>query len=112
MRTFIMMTRLAPQDAHLVEFGAKSQDRARNGRAWLDQIKKQCPEVRFLAHYALFGQWDFMDIYEAPDEEIAAKVSLLGRAHGAHQVESWLAIPYEKILKITEDIRQAGLGDS
>ena len=107
MRTFIMMTKLAAQDALLVEVATKTQDRARHGREWLDEIKRQCPDVRFVAHYAILGQWDYMDIYEAPNEETAAKVSLLGRAHGAHQVESWIAIPYEKVLEISAEIRRS-----
>jgi len=34
-------------------------------------IKEKCPEVKFIAHYGLLGPYDFMDIYEAPDEETA-----------------------------------------
>jgi uncharacterized protein with GYD domain len=104
MKTFVLMTKFASRDAHLVEVGAKILDRARHGQAWLDQIKHQCPEVAFKAHYALLGYWDFMDIYEAPDEETATKVSMLSRAHGAHQVESWPAIPQERLAKLTAEI--------
>lgn len=108
MKTFVMMTKIARHDANLVEVGARLQDRARNARAWLDEIKKQCPEVRFIAHYALLGHWDFMDIYEAPDEETAVKVSIISRAYGAHQIESWPAIPYERIIKLTDEIEAGG----
>lgn len=105
MKTFVLMTKLAPQDADLVEVCTKMQDRARNNRSWIEEIKKKCPEVNFLAHYALLGSWDFMDIHQAPDEVTAAKVSLLTRSHGHHRVESWMAIPYDRIQKIAEDIR-------
>jgi uncharacterized protein with GYD domain len=47
-----------------------------------------------------------MDIYEAPDDETAAKVSMLSRAHGSHIVESWSAIPYERILELSEQIEK------
>jgi len=103
MKTFVLMTKLAPRDAQLTEIGAKLHDRARSGRAWLEEIKQKCPEINFKAHYALMGYWDSMHIYEAPDEETAAKVSLLTRAYVA-QVESWLALPYEIILKLTDEI--------
>jgi uncharacterized protein with GYD domain len=103
-KTFVMMTKLAASDAHLVEVGSRMQGHARQGRAWIEQIKERCPEVKFKAHYALLGYWDYMDIYEAPDDETAAKVSIISRSHGAHQVESWIAIPAERILKLTEDI--------
>ena len=61
------------------------KDRAKIGRTWMDQVKEKCPEVKFIAHYALLGQYDFLDIYEAPDEEIAAKVSMISQANGALQ---------------------------
>jgi len=93
MKTFIMMTKVAAQDADLVELSNRLQSRERQGTAWVEKVCQQCPRVRFLAHYALLGPWDFMDIYEAPDEETAAIVSIITRAHGAHQVESWVAIP-------------------
>jgi uncharacterized protein with GYD domain len=103
MKTFVLVTKLASRDAQLTEIGAKLSDRSRTGKAWLTQICEKCPKVKFLAHYALMGYWDSMHIYEAPDEETAAKVSLLTRPYAA-QVESWLALPYEKIVKMSEDI--------
>ena len=104
MKTFVMMTKIAPQNALLVEVGSKLRDRAKKGRSWIDEIQKKCPNVTFKAHYALLGYWDFMDIYEAPDEETAAMVSMLSRSHGSHIVESWMAIPYERILELTEEM--------
>jgi uncharacterized protein with GYD domain len=98
MKTFILMTKLSPEVARQV------QDRARLGRAWLEEVKKKCPEVKFVAHYALLGGFDFLDIYEAPDEETAAKVSLISLSNGAFAAESWTAIPYKRFLKLTEEI--------
>lgn len=106
MKTFVMMTKLASSDALLVDLGSRMQDHARKGRAWIEQIKDHCPEVKFKAHYALLGYWDYMDIYEAPDDETAAKVSIISRSHGAHQVENWVAIPADRILKLSENIRE------
>ena len=65
---------------------------------------EKCPEVYFLAHYALLGPYDFLDIYEAPNEEIAAKVSLISLQNGAFQAESWSAIPYKRFVELTEEI--------
>jgi uncharacterized protein with GYD domain len=59
-----------------------------------------CPHVKFIAHYALLGQYDFMDIYEAPDDETAHKVSLISRSEGALVAESWPALAYEDHLKL------------
>ena len=104
MKTFGLMTKLASRDASLVEIGAKHKHRSWSGRAWLKEIEEKCPEIKFKAHYALMGYWDSMHIYEAPNEETAAIVSMMTRNHGAAQVESWLALPYERILKITEEM--------
>jgi len=105
MRTFVMMTKMSSQNAHFVEVASKLQSRDRQGTAWVEKVKENCPEVRFLAHYALLGPWDFMDIYEAPDEETAAKVSIICRSHGAHQVESWVAIPNKRLSDLADGIK-------
>ena len=98
MKTFILMTKLTPSIA------AQMKDRDRIGREWLEHVKKKCPEVKFLAHYGLLGHYDFMDIYEAPDEEVAAKVSMISRANGAAIAESWPAIPYKRIVELADEI--------
>ena len=98
MQTFVLMTKLAP------EMSKKVKDQAKLGRIWLKQVKEKCPEVSFLAHYALLGPYDFLDIYEAPDEETAAKVSLISLQNGAFMAESWVAIPYKRFVELTEEI--------
>ncbi len=98
MQTFILMTKLSP------EVSRQMKDRARIGREWLEQVKEKCPAVKFIAHYALLGAYDFMDIYEAPDAEIAAKVSMISMANGAFEAQSWTAIPYRRFLELTDEI--------
>jgi uncharacterized protein with GYD domain len=80
------------------------KDRAEIGRAWLEQVKAKCPDVKFIAHYGLLGPYDFMDIYEAPDEKAAAKVSMISLQNGAFTAESWVALPYKQVLKLTDEI--------
>jgi uncharacterized protein with GYD domain len=104
MKTFVLMTKLAPSDGSLMEVSTKLKSRAKSGRAWIDEIKRKCPGINFTAHYALMGYWDFMDIYQAPDERTAAKVSLLTRSYISAEVESWCAIPYEEIVDLTEEL--------
>ena len=98
MPTFVLMTRLSTQVT------AQRKDREALGRAWLDLVKEKCPGVKFLAHYALLGQYDFLDIYEAPNIETAAKVSMISRATGAVTAESWAAIPYKHVLELATEI--------
>lgn len=98
MQTYVLMTKLAP------EMAKKVKDQAKLGRKWLEQVKEKCPEVNFIAHYALLGPYDFLDIYEAPDEEAAAKVSMISLQSGAFQAESWVAIPYKRFVELADSI--------
>jgi len=98
MATFILLTKLSS------DLGSQLKNRAETGRNWLDLVKEKCPNVKFLAHYALLGRYDFLDIYEAPDEKSAAKVSLISRENGAFSAESLQAIPYKDFLNLIEEI--------
>jgi uncharacterized protein with GYD domain len=98
MQTYVLMTKLAP------EMSKKLKDQGKLGRKWLEKVQEKCPEVKFVAHYALLGPYDFLDIYEAPDAETAAKVSLISLQTGALQAESWVAIPYKRFVELTEEI--------
>ena len=98
MRTFVLMTKLAPDASKHIH------DQAKQGRLWLQKVTEKCPEVNFIAHYALLGPYDFLDIYEAPNEEIAAKVSLISLQSGAFQAESWVAIPYKRFIELAKEV--------
>jgi uncharacterized protein with GYD domain len=76
------------------------------GKRWLHKVQAACPEVKWLAHYALLGPYDHMDIYEAPDIETAHRVSLISRASGALSAESWGALPYDRFLKLLEEVQE------
>ena len=98
MATYILLTKLPP------EIKKKMKERAAIGKEWMKRVKEKCPDVKFKAHYALLGPYDFMDIYEAPDEETAAKVAMISLALGAESSESWTAIPYKRFLKLAEEV--------
>lgn len=98
MATYILLTKLSP------EVTKHMKDRAGTGKKWMKKVKEKCPEVKFIAHYALLGPYDFLDIYEAPNEEIAAKVSMISLSLGASKAESWTAIPYRRFLELVKEI--------
>ena len=98
MATYILATKLSP------ELTKDVKRRAEIGRKWLEKVRKNCPEVKFLTHYALLGPYDFIDIYEAPDEQSAAKVSMISLSSGAVAAESWTAIPYKNFLELIENL--------
>jgi len=98
MATYILATKLS------TELTKDIKKRAEIGRKWMAKVKKECPEVKFIAHYALLGPYDFLDIYEAPNEKSAAKVSMISLSGGAVAAESWTAIPYKKFLDVIKDL--------
>jgi uncharacterized protein with GYD domain len=100
MPTFVLMTRLAAGALH------DAQGRRTTGKEWLHKVKTACPQVKWHAHYAILGPYDFMDIYEAPDVDTAHKVSLISRAEGALTAESWQAMPYDDFLKLFASIER------
>jgi uncharacterized protein with GYD domain len=96
---FVLMTRLAPESLH------DARGRRAMGKEWLNKVRASCPEVKWVAHYALLGPYDFMDLYEAPDVETAHRVSILSRAEGALTAESWQALNYDRFLEILEEVQ-------
>ncbi|MFC2171458.1 GYD domain-containing protein [Acidobacteriota bacterium] len=98
MPTFVLMTKLSP------EVTGNLEDRESIGKRWKEKIREKCPEIKWICHYSLLGPYDFLDIYEAPDEETAAKVSLITASSGALKAESWTAIPYGKFLDLVQEV--------
>jgi uncharacterized protein with GYD domain len=98
MGTYILMTKMIP------EISADLKRREAIGKQWKKKVAKLCPDVKWQAHYALLGPYDFMDIYQAKNEETAAKVSLITRANGALKAESWPAIEWGRFCEITREI--------
>jgi len=98
MNTYVLMTKLGPK--------ALGDPRGRRaaGQDWKEQVEKLCPGIRWVAHYALLGPYDYMDIYEAPDQETAFRVSLLSREHGALTAESWPAASYDSYLRVHDQV--------
>ena len=105
MKTFILMSRLSPHGPSMIEAVSRLHVGEKAERAWVGQVKQICPEAKFVAHYALLGAYDFMDIYEAPDEKTAAKVAMIGNASGAFQVETWTAIPDSLLVELARQVR-------
>ncbi len=98
MATFVLLTKLSSESL------GTARKRETVGQKWFQEIKAKCPQVRWVDHYALLGPFDFMDIYEAPNEEAAAKVSLITMSKGAVKAETWAALPYKRFVEITKEL--------
>ena len=97
MGLYVLMTKLTP------EISGDLKKREAIGKEWKKKVDALCPDVNWISHYALLGPYDFMDIYEAADEETAAKVSMITRASGALAVETWSAMTWSRFIEIVKD---------
>lgn len=90
MATYVMLTRLTPE-------AVKSPaDLKRLEKTVTDQIRKDCPQVKWRQSYAILGPYDYLDVFEAPDEEMAARVVMIVRSFGHAQTETWTAVPWDR----------------
>ena len=67
---------------------------------WLKEVNKEVEYmgVKILSQYALLGQYDFVNILEAPSDEIAAKLAIHLSARGGFQTLTLPAIPLDDLI--------------
>jgi uncharacterized protein with GYD domain len=90
MVTYVVLTRLTPESVK------SPADLKRLEKVVSERIRKECPEVKWIANYAVLGPYDYLDIFEAPDEATAAKVVMIIRSFGHATTETWTALPWER----------------
>ena len=54
--------------------------------------------LRVVVQYALMGQWDFLNIIEAPDEKAMANAAVALAARGTMRTTTMQAIPIEDLV--------------
>jgi uncharacterized protein with GYD domain len=62
--------------------------------------------VKILAQYGLLGQYDFVNIIEAPNDEIAAKVAIHLSARGGLETLTLTAIPLDNLISTLKKKRE------
>jgi uncharacterized protein with GYD domain len=97
MSTYILLTKLSPESLNLEQI-------EENGKKWKKEVEEKCPDVKFISHYSVLGPYDYISIYEAPNEYVASKVSLISMSLGAQKAESWTAIPYQEYIKEVREL--------
>ena len=102
MATYVMLTRVSP------EVAADPGQLAALGDIVAERLKVECPEVHWLASYAVLGPYDYVDVFEAPDTEAAARAALIVRAVGRATTEVWAAVPWDRF----RDLTRAAEGDA
>ena len=90
MPTFIMLSTLGPDGAATV------RENPERIKAVSDEVEAM--GVKVIAQYALLGQYDFLNVIEAPDEKAMAKVAMSLAARGTLKSTTLTAIPIDDFI--------------
>ncbi len=90
MTTYAMLTKLEPTAVK------KPQDLRSLEAEVKHRIEKELPQVKWKMSSAVLGPVDYLDVFEAPDAESAAKVVMLVRSFGHATTELWTLLSWDK----------------
>jgi uncharacterized protein with GYD domain len=85
MATFAMLSTLGPDGWETLR---KHPERIAQVRSEVEALG-----LKVVAQYALLGQYDFLNIIEAPDEQMMAKAAIMLAARGTMRTTTLSAIP-------------------
>jgi uncharacterized protein with GYD domain len=88
--TFVMLSTLSPEGVQTLK---SNPSRIREVNKEIEQLG-----VTVTAQWAVLGQYDFVNIVEAPDEQTMARVSLELGSRGTARYESLAAIPVDEFI--------------
>ncbi len=91
MPVYLMLTSLTDQGRKTIK---DNPDRIREVNKEVELMG-----VKVLTQYALLGQYDFVNIVEAPSDEIAAKLAINLSARGTVQTLTFSAMPIDKLIE-------------
>jgi uncharacterized protein with GYD domain len=98
MATFVLLSKVSSEGVRHV------QSLVEMDREFQAQLKRQCPNVKRMASYALLGAYDFLHIFEATDAREAAKVALIANSFGVASTQTLTAIPFSEFKEIVEEL--------
>jgi uncharacterized protein with GYD domain len=90
MPTYIMLSTLTPEGVQTVK----------NNPSRIKEVNREIEQIgaRVVAQWAVLGQFDFVNVVEAPDEKTMAKVSLELGSRGTASYQSLAAIPIDEFI--------------
>ncbi len=97
MNQYIVLTRVSPEALQTPEGLLDLEKHVK------DRVSKECPDVRWNNNFAVMGPYDYLDIFEAPDNDTAMRVSAIIRSVGNASTELWPATEWsnfrDRVLK-------------
>lgn len=98
MPLFIMGTRLSCEAFH-----PKLNLEEKEGKA-MRALKDAGLDIQWVANYVITGPHDYLDVFHAPDQETAIKVSTIIRTISHAQTEIWGAVEWKDFKKLLAEI--------
>jgi uncharacterized protein with GYD domain len=90
MGTYVMLTTLGPDG------WATVRENPERIRQVTDEVESM--GLKVIAQYALMGQWDFLNVIEAPDEATLAKAAISLAARGTMRTMTLQAVPIDDLI--------------
>jgi uncharacterized protein with GYD domain len=90
MPTYAMLTTLGPDGWETLR---QNPDRINAVRSEVEALG-----LKVIAQYALMGQYDFLNVIEAPNEQAMAKAAIMLAARGTMRTTTLPAIPVEQLI--------------
>ena len=90
MPTYIMLTKLTPEGIQTIK----------NNPARIREVNTEVAQLgaEVKAQWATLGEYDFVNVVEAPDEKAMARVSLELGSRGTSRYETLTAIPIDDFI--------------
>lgn len=93
MSTYIILTKIAP-DAF-----KDPSEFPEIAKTVADKIKADCPQVTWKDSYMVTGQYDVLDVVEAPDVAAVERAAMIIRAYGNATTETLVATPWAQFIE-------------
>jgi uncharacterized protein with GYD domain len=92
MPTYIMLTTLSPEGVQTI----------RNNPARIREVNREIEQLgaTVKAQWATLGEYDFINIIEAPDERTMARISVELGSRGTGKYETLVAIPIDDFISL------------
>lgn len=100
MSLFVLLTRLTSEEVK-PSFTVRKKE-----HDVIETIRRACPEVKWVADYAILGPYDYLDVFEAPDTETAMKVSAIVRSVAGAHTEVWPATRWKVHNELMRDVAE------
>jgi len=71
-----------------------------------ERIKSECPQVEWLHNLAVLGPYDYLDVFHAPDNAAAFKVSTIVRSFGHADTEVWPAVEWKSFKELLRGLSE------